>query len=225
MLAGCGGGGTSKTAVILPNIPLAGAVAVSPTSTNIPFDFSQTFTATVVDDFGNKGVTWTLQGKSTTDFPACQGTSCGTLSAKSPLSVTYTTPSSLASHSPKVQLVATSAADPTKSGVGAITVIAPTSISVSVSPSSATVIPGETLDLFSTVKNDGNSAGVTWSINGDWCPWDEGCGAISATKTASGASTTYTAPSGVFSAPFNITTITATSVSDVSKSASVKITF
>ncbi len=63
--------------------------------------------------------------------------------------------------------------------------------------------------LTGTISNDSQSKGVTWSATG---------GSFSPTVTASGAATTYTAPAspGVY-------TLTATSVSDVTKSASVTI--
>lgn len=92
--------------------------------------------------------------------------------------------------------------------IGAGPTVAQTSISVSVSPPVITGLTiGQAISVSAAVANDTKNQGVTWSATG---------GSFSVTSTASGVATTYTAAgtAGVY-------TVTATSVSDVTKSASV----
>ncbi len=92
-------------------------------------------------------------------------------------------------------------------------------ISVGLSPSSAqSVQQGETVSIAATLTNDLSSRGVTWSFSGTGCT-GAGCGALT-NQTA--ISATYNAPASV---PSNLTVmLTATSVTDPSKSASLAIT-
>jgi hypothetical protein len=122
--ASCGGGGSSREISPSPSI----AVSISPSSISVPINGSQTFTASVSNDPGNRGVmSWTLTGTSTTDFPPCHDTFCGTLTTMSPTTVHYTAPTNLGLFSPTVRLSAVSAADPRKSGTASITILATTS--------------------------------------------------------------------------------------------------
>jgi hypothetical protein len=86
-------------------------------------------------------------------------------------------------------------------------------ISVAIStPPPSSMAAGATALVGATVSNDPANAGVNWS-----CAPAE-CGSFSPVQTASGESTTYTAPSSVPSGAK--VTITATSVTDGTKSAS-----
>ena len=69
-------------------------------------------------------MSWTLTGTSTTDFPPCHDTFCGTLTTMSPTAVQYTAPTNLGLFSPTVRLSAVSVADPGKSGTAFITILA-----------------------------------------------------------------------------------------------------
>jgi hypothetical protein len=94
--------------------------------------------------------------------------------------------------------------------LAAVSALAQSSVTVSVSPKSGGLTVGQTLTTLSaTVTNDSQNKGVTWSATG---------GSFSPTATASGAPTTYTAP-----ATAGVYTLTATSVSDVTRSASISI--
>ena len=94
--------------------------------------------------------------------------------------------------------------------LAAASTFAQLSISVSVSPKSGGLTVGQTLTtLTAAVSNDSLNQGVTWSATG---------GSFSPTATASGAPTSYTAP-----ATAGVYTLTATSVSDVTRSASITI--
>jgi hypothetical protein len=178
----------------------------------------QTFTATVTNDSSNKGVSWTLSGT------GCSGATCGTVSATSSLSgvaITYTTPASVPTP-PTVTLTATSVADSTKSAAATITVTAaPAAIVVTVAPNTANVQTGAMQAFTPTVRNDSQNKGVTWALSGTGCSGAT-CGTLSATSSASGVATTYTAPTGVPTPP--TVTLTATSVTDGTKSAAATIT-
>jgi len=86
-------------------------------------------------------------------------------------------------------------------------------ISVNLSPSPAKAIDqGQTVGITATVANDSASRGVLWSLMGP--------GSLSATT---GTIVNYTPPTGSLSAA-QLATVTATSVADQSKSASLQIT-
>ena len=100
-----------------------------------------------------------------------------------------------------------------------ITVTAPP-ISVNGTPSSANVQTSSTQNFTATVANDPNNAGVTWKLSGGCSV--AACGTLSSTWTPSGTPVTYTAPANVPN-PATVT-ITATSVTDSSKSWNATIT-
>lgn len=74
-----------------------------------------------------------------------------------------------------------------------------------------------TASLTATVTNDSAAKGVTWS-----CAPSGACGSFNPTSTASAAATTYTAPAAIPTG--GSVTVTATSVTDATKSASATIT-
>lgn len=92
-------------------------------------------------------------------------------------------------------------------------------ILVSVAPTSASIAVNTTKTFTPTVAND--SLGVNWTLSGSGCSGAT-CGTLSATSTASGVPVTYTAPAGVPS-PATVT-LTATSITDPTKSAAATIT-
>jgi hypothetical protein len=91
------------------------------------------------------------------------------------------------------------------------------SIAFVTSPPSS-VATGATAQIAATVSNDSSAAGVNWSIT---CGSSQ-CGTLSASHTASGVATTYTAPSAVPN-PAEVT-ITATAVADGSQQVSGAVT-
>jgi hypothetical protein len=100
--------------------------------------------------------------------------------------------------------------------------IGPAPISVSVSPPSASMVVNNSQPFTATVQNDSANNGVTWALTQNGTSCSPGCGALSATSSASGAPITYTTPATV---PANATvTLTATSVTDNTKSVSATIT-
>jgi hypothetical protein len=95
----------------------------------------------------------------------------------------------------------------------------PASISVSLSPAPpASIDTGSATSLTATVTNDDAQGGVTWKVT---CG-SASCGSFSAGSTASGAATKFTAPAAAPN-PASVT-ITATSVTDTTKSAAATIT-
>jgi uncharacterized protein YjdB len=193
----CGGGSSNAPP---PPPPPAVSVTVSPTSATVQGGSTQQFTATLNNDPSNRGVSWTIS-------PA---TGSGMLSGATSTSVMYTAPASAASNL-NVTVTATSAADPSQSAFAMVSV---PSISVTTSPTSATVQAGGTQQFTATVSNDPSNKSVTWTISPA-----TGSGTLS---NMTSTSVTYAAPASVVS-NLNVT-ITATSVSDPTKLALVAVT-
>jgi 6-phosphogluconolactonase len=202
------------------------AVSVAPNTANVAASNPTgiTFTPTVSNDPKTGGVKWSLSSTGLT----CTGigpTPCGSLSAATSASgtaITYTAPAS-ASATFTVTLTATSASDTTASAAATIIVTPP--ISVNVTPPVASAPAGSNVGFpFSAnVQNDGNNGGVTWTLTtaGVACT-NVTCGTLSAASSASGTAVTYSAPASA-AATFMVA-ITATSVSDGSKSGSAIFT-
>jgi len=188
------------------------SVTVSPATASVQAGGgSQQFTATVRNDWRNRGVRWTLSGA------GCSGSTCGTLSATTSASrtpITYTAPPSVPNPA-TVNLTATSVSNTAKRASATITVTGSSAArSVTISPKRGGVTITQTLPVTATVQNDAGAAGVTWSASGAACSGTT-CGTFA--KVTSN-SATYAAPNtpGIYS-------ITATSVADVTKSASISI--
>jgi len=92
-------------------------------------------------------------------------------------------------------------------------------VSVSVSPSSPTVITNQSVSYAATVPGDTANLGVTWSLTGAGCS-GSACGTLGPQTGI--YTTSYTAPSTVPNPP--AVTITATSVADPMKSATSTVT-
>ncbi|WP_224247838.1 Ig-like domain-containing protein [Hyalangium gracile] len=159
-------------------------VSVSPSTANLLTGETRTFTATVTGTT-NTAVSWSV-----TEAGG------GTVSA----SGLYTAPSTPGTY----HVVATSAADPTKSATATVTVTA--AITVTVSPTTATLVIGEPQQFTATVGNTSNNA-VTWTIQE---------GAAGGSVDASGL---YTAP--VTPGTYHVV---ATSEADPTKSATATVT-
>ena len=116
---------------------------------------------------------------------------------------TYTAPSSILA-AQTLTITATSVADPTKSGSTTLTI---QPVAVTIDPASVTLFAGETQQLTATVTGADNTA-VTWTLD------PPGTGTLSNTGL-------YTAPDPLSGA--SSVSVTATSISDISKSASASI--
>jgi hypothetical protein len=214
---------TTKTAaatITVTAAPAPIAISITPPTASVQANSgTKSFTATVQNDSANKGVTWSLSGAgcATSSF-------CGTLSATSTASgaaLVYTAPASVPVPA-AVTLTATSVSDTSKSAAATITVTAPAgSISVMISPTSASVVPNGTQQFTATVLNDALNKGVTWTLIGSSCSEGQ-CGTIAPTSSASGAAATFTAPSSI-PTPASLT-LRATSIANSAKIASVTVT-
>ena len=174
--------------------------------------------ATVSNDPQNAGVTWSVTCGS--------AGACGSFdhtATASTIPTTYTAPSAIPSGN-TVTVTATSVTDNTKSASAVITIITGGAITVTFNPPARSFINvNATSPYTAVVANDSGNAGVTWSVACGGVNGSVGiCGAFSTTSTVSGTPTTYTAPPSI---PAGTTvTITATSVTDNTKSASATVT-
>ena len=200
LLAGCGGGG--QPVIAGPAI----SVSVAPAGVSlVPAGSPTTFTATVANDTGNKGVTWTV---------SCASGQCGTISptaTPSGTSTTYTAPATAPASDLSVTVRATSAADTSKSDSATVTVPA---ITVSIDPTSVTVQAGGTVPFSACANNDPSGLGVKWTISPA-----SGAGTLS---DVTPNSVTYKPPVTPPATRLTVT-ITATSIADPSKSASATV--
>ena len=176
----------SKQASVTAVVSVASqvVVSISPASFNIVGGSTQSITATVTGS-SNTAVHWT----------ATNGAILGTGNT-----IIYTATMTAGQYA----VTATSIADPSKHAESLATISLPV-VSVSVSPTTASLAGGATQSITATVSGSNNTA-VTWTTTGG-------------TITGTGTTVTYTAPNtnGTY-------TITATSVSDTSKHASMTAT-
>ena len=190
----------------------------------------------VFNDSANLGVDWSVacSSKLPPGAPLPPGqptdTSCGTFTpihtASGPVPefatsgsgyvTLYTAPAAVPSDG-IVTLYASSTSDHTKYASVSLTITG-LGISIAFAPAPPSTLPRSgTASLKAVVENDSALGGVEWSVS---CG-SSACGSLSANETASGAATTYTAPSVVPVAGF--VTITAVSVTDPTKSVSADI--
>lgn len=201
---GCGGGAAT---------PLPISVSLSNASATVVAGGTAQFTATVINDSANKGVTWAV---------SCSAPSCGSVSPTSTASggaTTYSAPAKPLASDLTVILTAKSVTDTMKTASAPITVPA---ITISISPPFANVAINTTQQVTGTVNNDPSNAGVTWTLTQNGAACSPGCGTVAPSSTASGAAVTYTAPATVPTPA--AATLTATSVADTTNVASSTIT-
>ena len=142
------------------------SVAITPSTATVAVDGSLSYSATVTG-VANTAVTWSVQ----------EGATGGSITS----SGVYTAPNAVGTY----HVVATSAADATVSASAVVTTeeapVTSASVSVAISPSTATLLEGGSLSYSATVTGVANTA-VTWSVQE---------GASRGTITSSGV---YTAP-------------------------------
>jgi len=191
----------AKSGSALVDVQSASSVSVSvtPKSAQVASGGRLQFSTTVTGST-NAAVVWSVSGA------GCSGVACGTITAAG----LYTAPATLPAP-PSVAVKATAVADPSASASAAVTLVA--AVAVSVSPPSAQVKPGAQLQFTAAVSGS-SSPLVIWSIAGTGCS-GSACGSIS-------ASGLYTAPSTPPNPP--IVTVTATLLSDPTKSGSATVT-
>ena len=177
-------------------------VSLSPSTATVSVGQTFQFSAKVTPA-SKSGITWNVNG--ITGGNAITGTISS--------SGLYTAPAVLPSPS-SFFVSAVSITDPSKSANALVTVVSagPPTVSVAVTPSSASLQVSQTLQFAATVSNSSN-ANVTWSVNGVL-----GGDATNGTISTSGL---FTAPAAVPPSPV---TVTATSVADASKSGQASVT-
>ena len=175
---------TKSAAATIQLVPNGLSITLSPLKATLTPSQSMQFSPTVTGS-GNTAVTWTMNPP------------VGTL-----LNGLYTAPS-IINAAQIVTVTATSVQDPTQFGTAAVQLL-PNTITLSVSPSSASLLATQTMQFAATVTGT-SSTGVTWNTP-------------SVGTLVNGL---YTAPSSIHSS--QSVTITATSVADGSKSASASI--
>lgn len=182
-------GNVVSARVSLPTI----SVAVSPSSASVQLGSSQSFAATV-SGTTTTTVTWSVVGGSVNGTVTSAGV--------------YTAPSAMPASS-TVKVRATSTANTSVYGETTITLTQPPEVSVSVSPTTATVILGASKTFTATVTGSANTS-VTWSVFG---------GSVNGVVTTAGV---YTAPPAMPAS--SSVTLRATSVANELVSATVSIT-
>lgn len=196
MLAACGGGGGGSTA---PPPSSAIAVTVSAPSATLKIGESQTYTAQVTGS-SNTLVTWNVSGA------GCSGAACGSITTAG----VYTAPA-IVPQPPAVNIIATSQADTSKSGMAGLTI--GSDVALAVWPQAARVTVGNSRQFLRMLTGSSNAA-VNWSVTGTGCDVSN-CGSVD--------------PSGLFTAPPQIPPtaatvfVVATSVVDRGKAAQASV--
>ena len=195
---GCGGGGTSSGPP--PPPPPTVSVSVAPLNENVLLGKTAQFAA-IVTGASDQVVTWSVNGVSGGN------STVGTISAQG----LYTAPTDLPAPA-NVTVTATSAAQPASTGHAQVTVTS--DITVGISPNNTTNVELGAQQSFSATLTSAGQPDPTirWTLSGATCPG--ACGSV-------GANGNYTAPQ-ILPSPAAIT-VTAQSVADPSKKATVNI--
>jgi hypothetical protein len=174
------------------SLPPISILITQPPPANLAVNTTASIVASVTNDPFHRGVIWTCAPINT----------CGTLNPTTTASgavTVYTAPSL------RTQITITATAEGSSQATQTVTVniTSPISVSISQAPP-ATLEANTTTPVAAVVTGDPANAGVDWS-----CSPSASCGSFTPGHTASGAMSTYTAPSMAGSV-----TITATSTTD-----------
>jgi hypothetical protein len=171
-------------------VPVPVTIAVTPSTLNAQTSgtaHTVTLSALVGNDSTNAGVDWTV---------SCWSTNCGGISSHtaSGAAASYIAPSSVPTGG-TVTITAKSTTNSAISATATVNIVTATPIVVTISNApSASTTEGAQAALAATVANDTNNLGVDWTVS---CGSAGACGTLTPTHTASGATTTYTAPSAI----------------------------
>ncbi|MCU1306225.1 MAG: Ig domain protein group 2 domain protein, partial [Acidobacteriaceae bacterium] len=190
---------SANATVIISAAPAAVSVSISPTSASLQSGLSKQFAATVTGTT-NTATTWKVAGVTGGN------STVGTISTTG----LYTAPSTVPSGGIETVTV-TSTYDPTASANAAVTITA-SPVSVSISPTNATLQPSQSKQFTAAVVGSTNTA-VNWLVAGI-----QGGNLTVGTVSTTGL---YVAPSR---APANPVNVTAQSVAYSSASASATVT-
>ena len=209
VLTGCGLG---KLPNITPPPPPISVLFLGGPPSSMAVNASIEISAGVVND-NLSLVTWSVTCGSA---GACGTFNYNPTPSSSP--VTYTAPSAIPTGN-TVTITATSVVDTTKSVSATVTIVPPIPITVSFfAPVPASLEVSSTVNLSASIVNDVSAnPEVQWTVT---CG-SAACGSFNPTATTSEGGTTYTAPSAIPTG--NSVTVTATSLTDSTKSASATI--
>ena len=150
----------------------------------------------------------------------CNGGSCGSFNpthTASGASTTYTAPPAIPTGG-TVTIPAAATADPTKTVTATVTITAPViSIGFTIAPPPSMQVGAQAM-MSATVTNDSQNLGVDWTVS---CNGGS-CGSFNPTHTASGATTTFTAPLTVPTG--GTVNVTAAATADPTKTATAVVT-
>ncbi len=183
----------TKSASAVITLTPSVAVTVKPLVAMVSASQTEQFTATVVGST-NTAVTWSINP------PVGDISSTGLYTAPPAISVQTV-----------VTVIATSVADPSKSGTATINLNASSNVGISISPKTVAMTAGQS-QVFTATINGTTQTDVTWMAQ----PFNVG------TLTPNGLTATYTAPATITGN--QTVTITVTSQSDPNKSATATIT-
>jgi hypothetical protein len=226
MLAGCGGSVSSGGAKAGP-ITVANAAGVTGSVTSLAVANTLKLSMTPVGDTANAGVDWTLTCGGNSITGSVTGGACGTLvpaHTQDGAATVYAAPS-MVPISGAVTVTATVTANPSQTSSVSFTIVdAP----IGVRFNTTTAIPSslqinKPLVLGALVTNDTACGGIVWtaSCSSGACGTFNPAVSTCSYKGQSGYTSTYTAPSAV---PGSAVTLTATSLTDTSKSAFTTLT-
>ena len=212
------------TASAAVTIVSAVTVSITPSAVTLEINLRTSLTP-VVTNTSDTAVTWSVNGTpngNTTVGQICESGSNPCISPPSPASgsVDFLAPAAVPAANP-VTVTATSAADPTKSGIAMIIITGPAGVvAISISPTFAVVAPSTATltqqQFIATVTGSSNTS-VGWSVQSAVA--GQGCsGAACGSVDANGL---YSAPTAAPSP--NAISIIATSVADPTKSATAAV--
>ncbi len=222
-LGGCGGGSTANVVTVTIG---------SSVGTTIILGQSTTLTASV-NGATTTTVTWqpcqftttTVSGTTTTTSTAANCPTDGTLGALSNQlatgTATYTAPSKVPDQTkyPGLQIILSAQSTQDTKKTGKINIILDSGISVSLTPTTATVLTKEQQQFSAVLANDLQAQGVTWlvtqstptsTITGpNLASCSPGCGSISSSGIYTAPATVPTAstPAGASTTPANVTVV------------------
>ncbi len=206
---------TKTASTTITVVPLTVTITTPPNSpTTVQEGATQSLVATVLGDVAGKGVNWTISPT----------TGCGSISpttANSGAPITYTAPAPPVAGC-QVVATATAISDGTKFASTTLNIVPPViSLSWTTPPApnlDASNVEGSSQTGYTvTVTNDYANAGMSWkSSNG-------ACGTMSATPGTTSMTYTATQDSNLTTGLNCVTTITATSVTDTTKSISATL--
>ncbi len=157
---------TNKAGISAITINSNVTVTVAPVNPTLGINTQTKFTATVLGDTSNFGVTWSIACAATPTTNPANPNPCGTLTAVDGLNVFYNAPPVVQPNPPQVTITAKSVADTSKSGNSAMSINS--AVTVSVTPLNPTLLINTQTKFTAAVLGDSSNFGVTWSLGA--CP-------------------------------------------------------